>query len=276
MKLRGRLTYHLSLHTRATVLRLWARAIESMPYIRTEDRAWATDVVTRVLTYVRALTDEAAPLDAIQRKDVAKGILDTQGITEALAYSAVKALQDAVDVLDAFERSVGYARSFSDAVSRPSDTAVRSTEKALSDVVSQYNETVSRVFGKSLTDTPSTAELVARSTSKPITDAAVTSELVRRTPSKSLPADQFTVADVASRVYSGIRSVTDSRPALDVAFRAAGKGLSDTLSLAETFSMALSKSLSEDARYAVEGYFADNYVTAGLVPADSITVTLNP
>ena len=89
-------------------------------------------------------------------------------------------------------------------------------------------------------------------------------------------SDAITVGDSASRVYTGLRTFSDSLVPVDLRTRAIDKPISDSLTLTESIALSLSKPIIEEARYAEDGYFADNYVTAGLVPADSISVTLNP
>lgn len=367
MKLRGRLTYHLSLRTRATVLRLWARAIENMPYIRVEDVVGVGDLFSRVAVYLREFFDEATATDLLNRKDVGKTLTDEAVASEALAYAAVKALADVQAVLDVFAREAAYERSFTES-GVVSDLSSRSVEKAIEDLVDQYNETVTRAFNKGLSDsasgvesvgkssikarsdTPIVTDLARRTSGKAITDTAVTGEILAKTTTKQATTDRvqnfselvakaitrprtdsvslgdsvsrtwgygrnfsegglyaepgyfadnyvakdlepidvfrFTasktqaetlvVSDTASRVHTGLRTLTDSATGIELRTREIGKPITDTLSLTESIALSIFKPITEEARYAEDGYFADNYVTAGLVPADSITVTLNP
>lgn len=367
MRLRGRLTYHLSLHTRATVLRLWARAIENMPYIRVEDVVGVGDLFSRVAVYLREFFDEATANDLLNRKDVGKALTDEAFATESLAYAAVKALSDVQAVLDEFARIAEYERTFAEAAT-PADVSTRELGKVIDDIVDQYNETVTRAFTKGLTDTASGVEAQAKDLTKARTDTPLVTDVARRTPGKVLsdrpvvteaavrtfakqattdrvqsfselvaksftrprsdsvstsdtatrtwgygcnfsegglyaelgyfaddyvakdlePIDVFrftasktqaetlVVSDSALRVHTGIRSFTDSLSATDVRTRALSKPVTETIVVSEGISLSLFKPITEDARYAQDGYFADNYVSAGLVPADSITVTLNP
>ena len=367
MKLRGRLTYHLSLHTRATVLRLWARAVESMPYIRVEDAVGVGDLFSKVAIYLREFFDEATANDLLNRKDVGKALTDEAAVSEALAYSAVKALADVQAVLDVLEREAVYVRTFTE--SRPvTDTSFRLAEKAIADIVDQYNETVTRSFNKGLSDSASGVESVGKSSVKARSDTPIVTDLARRTTGKALTdtaqtsetlarstikqattdrvqnfselvaksitrprsdsvstsdtatrtwgygrnfsegglyaepgyfadnyvakvlepidvfrftaskpqADSYQVSDSVTRIHTGLRAFTDSVIGIELRTRTIGKPLTDTLSLTESFALSIFKPITEEARYAEDGYFADNYVTAGLVPADSITVTLNP
>lgn len=367
MRLRGRLTYHLSLHTRATVLRLWARAIENMPYIRVEDVVGVGDLLSKVVTYLREFFDEATATDLLNRKDVGKELTDAPVATESLAYEAVKALADIQTVLEVLERVAEYERSFDETVDQ-SDTAVRLAEKAIEDIVDQYNETVTRAFNKGLLDTPVIAETIGKSATTARSDTPVVTDSARRTTGKALtdrplsteamarnlnkvatadrvqsfselvaksftrvrtdsvstaetvvrtfeygrsfiegglyaepgyfadnyvakdlePIDVFrftanktysdaaTAADNLSRVYTGSRTATDTQAVIDASANSITKPFGETLTLSENIALALFKPIIEAARYAEDGYFADNYVSAGLVPADSITVTLNP
>ena len=367
MKLRGRLTYHLSLHTRATVLRLWARAIENMPYIRVEDVVGVGDLFSRVAVYLREFFDEATATDLLNRKDVGKALTDEAVASEALAYAAVKALADVQAVLDVFAREAAYERGFTES-GVVSDTSYRAAEKAIEDLVDQYNETVTREFNKGLSDsasgvesigkssikarsdTPTVTDLARRTPGKVVTDTAVTGEALAKTTTKQATTDRvqsfselvakaitrprtdsvstsdtatrtwaygrnfsegglyaepgyfadnyvgkdlepidvfrFTaskpqaetlvVSDTASRVHTGLRTFTDAVLVTELRTREIGKPITDTLSLTESIALSIFKPITEEARYAEDGYFADNYVTAGLVPADSITVTLNP
>lgn len=367
MKLRGRLTYHLSLHTRATVLRLWARAIENMPYIRVEDVVGVGDLFSRVAVYLREFFDEATANDLLTRKDVGKALTDEAVVSEALAYTAVKALADVQTVLDVLEREAVYQRTFAE-TETVADASFRVAEKAIADIVDQYNETVTRAFNKGLSDTATGVESVGKSSIKATVDTQAVTDLARRTPGKAVtdtaqisealvrttvkqattdrvqnfselvakaitrprtdsvslgdsvsrtwaygrnfsegglyaepgyfadnyvakdlePIDVFRftasktqaetilAADAVARVHTGIRAFTDSATAVELRTREIGKPIIDTLSLSESFALSLFKPITEDARYAEDGYFADNYVSAGLVPADSISVTLNP
>ena len=367
MRLRGRLAYHLSLHTRATVLRLWARAIENMPYIRLADLTQAGDLFSRIVAYLREFFDEATATDLLHHKTVGKDLADTPVATEALAYAALKALAEVRTVLDVLERAAVYQRGFTDSRT-PADRAFVQAEKSIDDLIDQYNETVSRAVGKGLsdsasgaeslgkdalkarTDTPLTtdsarrtlgkattefaqatetlarhatrqataervtsfSELVARSLTRPCSDSAATGDSLTRAwgygrafsegglyaepgyfaddyVAKDLEpvdtayrgtskpqADSTTASDSVSRVHSGLRSFTETVPATEWRTRTSGKPLAETLALTEALALSLFKPLSEDARYAEDGYFADDYVTAGLVPADALSVTLNP
>jgi hypothetical protein len=367
VKLRGRLTYHLSLHTRASVLRLWARAIENMPYIRVADMVGVGDLFSKVTSYLREFFDEATATDLLNRKDVGKELTDAPVATESLAYEAVKALVDIQTVLEVLERAAEYERSFDETVDQ-SDTAVRLAEKAIEDIVDQYNETVTRTFNKGLLDTPVVTETVGKSlttpradaplvtdsarrtTGKGVTDTAQTIEALARTTTKQATTDRvqsfnelvaksitrprsdsvgtadtatrtwdygrhfseggdyavpgyfadnyvakdlepidvfrFTAAKTAiesvvssdsfSRVYTGLRTATDTLTVIELRTKAISKPFSDSLTLTESIALSIAKPITEEARYAEDGYFADNYVSAGLVPADSITVTLNP
>ena len=366
MKLRGRLTYHLSLHTRATVLRLWARAIENMPYIRVEDVVGVGDLFSRVAVYLREFFDEVTATDLLNRKDVGKTPTDEAVASEALAYAAVKALADVQAVLDVFAREAAYERGFTES-GVVSDTSYRAAEKAIEDLVDQYNETVTRAFDKGLSDSASGVESVGKSSIKAAADTPTVTDLARRTPGKAVtdtalasetlaktttkqattdrvqsfselvaksitrprtdsvstsdtatrtwaygrnfsegglyaepgyfadnyvakvlePIDVFrftasktqaetlVASDTASRVHTGLRTFTDAALVTELRTREIGKPITDTLSLTESIALSIFKPITEEARYAEDGYFADNYVTAGLVPADSITVTLN-
>ena len=367
MKLRGRLTYHLSLHTRATVLRLWARAIENMPYIRVEDVVGVGDLFSRVAVFLREFFDEATANDLLTRKDVGKALTDEAVVSEALAYTAVKALADVQMVLDVLEREAVYQRTFAE-TETVADASFRVAEKAIADIVDQYNETVTRAFNKGLSDTatgvesvgkssikarsdtPIVTDLARRTSGKAVTDTAVTGEILAKTTTKQATTDRvqsfselvaksitrprtdsvstsdtatrtwgygrnfseggpyaepgyfadnyvakdlepidvfrFTasktqaetlvVSDTASRVHTGLRTFTDAALVTELRTREIGKPITDTLSLTESIALSIFKPITEEARYAEDGYFADNYVSAGLVPADSITVTLNP
>jgi len=368
VKLRGRLTYHLSLHTRASVLRLWARAIENMPYIRVADRVGVGDLFSKVTSYLRGFFDEATATDLLNRKDLGKALTDAPVVTEALAYAAVKALADVQAVLDTLAREALYQRTFTD--SRPVvDSAYRTVEKAIDDIINQYNETVTRslnkglidapvavdAVGKSLTtpraDSPLVTDSARRTTGKGVTDTAQTNEALARTTTKQAttdrvqsfnelvaksitrprsdsvgttdtatrawgygrhfseggdyavpgyfadhyvakdlePIDVFrfsainkprsdtaVTSDSASRVYTGLRAVSDTLLPVELRTQAISKPFSDSLTLTESIALSIAKPITEEARYAEDGYFADNYVSAGLVPADSISVTLNP
>jgi hypothetical protein len=368
VKLRGRLTYHLSLHTRATVLRLWARAIENMPYIRVADMVGVGDLFSKVTSYLRGFFDEATANDLLNRKDVGKALTDGPVATELLAYEAVKALADIQTVLEVLERAAEYERSLDETVDQ-SDTAVRLAEKAIDDIINQYNETVTRslnkglldtsvvveAVGKSLTtpraDSPLVTDSARRTTGKGVTDTAQTNEALARITTKQAttdrvqsfnelvaksitrprsdsvgttdtatrawgygrhfseggdyavpgyfadnyvakdlePIDVFrfsainkprsdtaVTSDSASRVYTGLRAVSDTLLPVELRTQAISKPFSDSLTLTESIALSIAKPITEEARYAEDGYFADNYVSAGLVPADSISVTLNP
>ena len=89
-------------------------------------------------------------------------------------------------------------------------------------------------------------------------------------------SDTAVTSDSASRVYTGLRAVSDTLLPVELRTQAISKPFSDSLTLTESIALSIAKPITEEARYAEDGYFADNYVSAGLVPADSISVTLNP
>lgn len=207
-----------------------------------------TETFLRLLTYLRIFTETPSLVENIT-KDTLKEFIDTPTITELFSrlVTASREFTETTTITEAFNRLVNAYRLFTETATIQETFVIsKILERIFTETVNLI-ESLNKATDKKITDTSTINEVFVRladytrnyTESVTITDSLLKFIELIRTESISI-SDSLIKESLFNRIFTDTASITE-----EIAQRAIGKYLQESLSIAETTSKFLSRILIE-------------------------------